>query len=118
MALFTYLKIILLRCFQFLAISGIQTDPKSPLNENYFCQLILLFTLFLLLFMGPTTLFNTIHGSHDTISANFYLQYFHQKVFNFNKINEFQMNPKRRKKNKRGQVVDIGWLNMELGIRK
>ena len=70
--------------------------------------------------MGPIVLFDIIHGSPCTISANFYfyLQYFHQKVFNFNKINEFQMNPKRRKKNKRGQVVDIGWLNMEPGIRK
>ena len=27
--LFTYLKIILLQCFQFLGISGIQTDPQS-----------------------------------------------------------------------------------------
>ena len=26
--LFTYLKIILLQCFQFSAISGFQTDPK------------------------------------------------------------------------------------------
>ena len=29
MALFTHLKIILLQCFQFSAISGIQTDPYS-----------------------------------------------------------------------------------------
>ena len=29
MALFTYLKVILLQCFQFSAISDIQTDPKS-----------------------------------------------------------------------------------------
>ena len=27
-ALFTHLKIILLQCFQFSVISGIQTDPK------------------------------------------------------------------------------------------
>ena len=27
--LFTHLKIILLQCFQFSAISGIQTDPKQ-----------------------------------------------------------------------------------------
>ena len=27
-ALFTHLKIILLQCFQFSAISGIQTDPE------------------------------------------------------------------------------------------
>jgi len=38
--------------------------------------------------MGPTTLFDTIHGSHYTISANFYLniQYFQQKIFSFSKI--------------------------------
>ena len=55
-------------------------------------QLILPFNLFLLLFMGPTTIFGIIHGSHCTISANFYLylQYFQQKVFNFSKINESQ----------------------------
>ena len=60
--------------------------------------------------MGPTTLFSTIHGFYGTIPANFYfyLQYFHQKNFNFSKISEFQIDPKRRKKNKRGQVVDIG----------
>ena len=41
-------------------------------------QLILLFSLFFLLFMGLVVLFGTIHRSHYTISANyyFYLQYF------------------------------------------
>ena len=34
-------------------------------------QLILLFSLFLLLFMGLTALFGTIYESHCTISANF-----------------------------------------------
>ena len=53
-------------------------------------QLILLFSLFLLLFVGPITPFGTIHGSHHTISANFllYVQYFQQKVFNFSKISK------------------------------
>ena len=62
---------------------------------DYILQLILLFNLFLLLFIGPTALFSTIHGSHCTISANFYLylQYFQQKVFNFSKISGFQMDP-------------------------
>ena len=48
-------------------------------------QLILQFSLFLLLFIGPTTLFGTIYGSSCTISVNFYLylQYFQQKVFSF-----------------------------------
>ena len=41
-------------------------------------QLILLFSLFLLLFMSFITLFGTIHRSHCIISTNFYLylQYF------------------------------------------
>ena len=41
--------------------------------QDCFCQLILLFSLFLLLFMGSTILFCIIHGSHCTISANFYI---------------------------------------------
>ena len=65
-------------------------------GKNYFCQLILLFSLFLLLFMSLTALFGTIHGSHCTILANFYLylQYFQQKVFSFSKINGSQIDPK------------------------
>ena len=34
-------------------------------------KIILLFSLFLLLFMGPTALFGIIHGSYCIISANF-----------------------------------------------
>ena len=51
-------------------------------------QLILLFSLFLLLFMDPTALFDTIYGFHCTISTNFYLylRYFQQKVFSSSKI--------------------------------
>ena len=62
----------------------------------YFCQLILLFNLFLLLFISLTAFFGIIYESHCTISANFYLylQYFQQKNFNFNKISESQTNPK------------------------
>ena len=72
-----------------LFYSSNQMDPKCAFDMNlfsyknnpcqtcivfgmdYFCQLILLFCLFLVLFMGPTTLFGTIHGSHCTISTNF-----------------------------------------------
>ena len=36
-------------------------------------RLILLFSLFLLLFMGLTALFGTIYESHCIISANFYI---------------------------------------------
>ena len=35
MILFTHLKIILLQCFQFSAINGIQTDSKKS-NLNFF----------------------------------------------------------------------------------
>ena len=54
-------------------------------NSMYFrnrlkIKIILLFNLFLLLFMTSTALFDTIYGSHCTISTNFYLylQYFQQ----------------------------------------
>ena len=54
---------------------------------------VLLFSLLLVLFMGLTALFGTIHESHDTISINFYLnlQYFQQKVFSFSKISRSQI---------------------------
>ena len=45
---------------------------KCVFGKNYFCQLILLFSLFLLLFMSSSILFDTIYGSHCTISTNFY----------------------------------------------
>ena len=59
-------------------------------GKNYFCQLILLFSLFLLLFMSLTALFCTIHRSHCTVSINFclYLRYFQQKILNFSKISD------------------------------
>ena len=69
-------------------ISAIQTGTMC-----LFGQLILLFNLFLLLFMGSIALFGSIHGSHCIISTNIYLylQYFQQKIFNFDKINGFQV---------------------------
>ena len=68
---------------------------QSQFGQLNFCQLILLFNLFLLLFIIPTTLFGTIHRYHCTISTNIYLylQYFQQKVFNFNKISGSQIDP-------------------------
>ena len=62
-------------------------------GKNDFSQLILLFSLFLLLFMDFTLLFITIHGSHCTISVNFYLylQLFQQNIFSFSKINRSQI---------------------------
>ena len=70
-------------------------NSKCPFGKDYFCQLILLFRLFLLLFMGLNALFDIIHGFHYIILANFYLylQYFQQKVFSFSKISRFQTNP-------------------------
>ena len=50
------------------------SSSKQKLKHN-FCQLILLFSLFLLLFMSLIALFDTIYGSHCTISANFYFIY-------------------------------------------
>ena len=59
-------------------------------------QLILLFSLFLLLYMCLTALFGTIYRSYCTISANFYLylQYFQQKISSFSKISGFQIDSK------------------------
>ena len=65
--------------------------------------------------MGLTALFDTIHGSHCIVSTNFYLylQYFQQKVFNFNKISESQMDPKyvpssqKRPNKKRESILDL-----------
>ena len=73
---------------------------KCPFGKNDFCQFILLFSLFSLLFIGFTVLFDTIHRSHYTISVKFYiyLQYFQKKVFSFNKINRSQTDPKFLKK--------------------
>ena len=58
-------------------------------------QLILLFGLFLLLFMGSTALFDTIYELYCIILTNFYfyLQYFLQKVFSFSKISWSQTDP-------------------------
>ena len=56
-------------------------NMKCELSKNYFCQLILLFSLVLLLFMSFTAIFDTIYESYCTISTNFYLylQYFSKK---------------------------------------
>ena len=74
----------------------IHMHAKCAFGMNYFCQLILLLNLFLLLFMDPTTLFGIFYRSYNTISANFYLylQYFQQKNFSFRKISESQMDLK------------------------
>ena len=80
-------------------ISCIQTNPKCAFGSSLKNQLILLFSIFLLLFINPTALFDTIHRLHCIISANFYfyLQYFQQKVFSFSKINKSQTDPKDAK---------------------
>ena len=67
---------------------------KGLFGKIIFTNLFYCSAYFLLLFMDPNVLFVTIHKSHCTISANFYLylQYFQQKVFSFSKISGFQTN--------------------------
>ena len=65
--------------------------PTSMCLAKIKIQLILLFSLFLLLFMNPTTLFGTIHIS---LTVQFQLTFtlytvLSKKVFNFSKINGF-----------------------------
>ena len=55
------------------SIQEIKVETKCAFGMDYFCQLILLFSLFLRLFMSFTAIFGIIHKSHCTISANFYL---------------------------------------------
>ena len=43
---------------------------KCRFGKNDFCQLILLFNLFLLLLMGLTALFDAIHESYSKISES------------------------------------------------
>ena len=76
----------------FSKISRSQTDLKYAFGMDYFCQLTLLFSLFLLLLMGLTALFRIIHWFHCIISTNFYLylQHFQQKNFNFSKLSGSQ----------------------------
>ena len=50
----------------------IQMHNYCVFGKNYFCQLILLFNLFFILFMSLITLFDTIYESRCTILANFY----------------------------------------------
>ena len=51
--------------------------------------------IFLSIYFTIQFIFATIHRSHCTISANFYLylQYFQQKVFSFSKISRSQTDP-------------------------
>ena len=52
---------------------AIQTHSKCAFGYQLKSQLILLFSLFLLQFMGPIALFGTIHEFHYIISVNFYI---------------------------------------------
>ena len=71
--------------FSFRKINGSQINSKCAFGSKLKNQLILLFSLFLLLFMDHTALFGTIYEFHYIISANFYfyLQYFQQFFFFF-----------------------------------
>ena len=46
------------------------------IDKNYFCRLILLFNLFLLLFIDPITFFGIIYKSYGSISINLNLPLF------------------------------------------
>ena len=61
---------------------------------TFTCQLILLFSLFLLLFISLTALFSIIYESHYTISAHFYLylHYLQQKILSLRRISESSTN--------------------------
>ena len=52
---------------------SISSQTKCAFGYQLKSQPILLFGLFLLLFIGLIVLFDIIHRSHCTISANFYL---------------------------------------------
>ena len=77
--------------------NNIKNKCAFHIDESY--QLILLFSLFLLLFMNFITLFGNISGSYCTILDNFYLylQYFQQENFCFSKISGSQTDPKKSK---------------------
>ena len=57
---YLYLQYFQEKVFSFNKISGSQTNPRYPFCKDYFCQFILLFSLFLLLLIGSTALFGTI----------------------------------------------------------
>ena len=90
-------------CLTYLSCVSMVNKAKGLSQESYMkvcfsvclAKIILLFSLFLLPFMGLTVLFDTIHEFHCTISVNFYLylQHFQQKVFSFSKISGTQRNP-------------------------
>ena len=90
-------------CQTYLSCVSMVNKAKGLSQEPYMkvcfsvclAKIILLFSLFLLLFIGPIALFNTIHESHCIILVKFflYLQYFQQKVFSFSKISGSQTNP-------------------------
>ena len=90
--IYLYLQYFQQKVFSFSKISRSQIGSQCLFGQLIFCQLFLLFSLFLLLFMDPTAIFCTIYRSYCTISTNIYLylRYLQQKVFNFNKISGFQ----------------------------
>ena len=57
----------------FSKISGIQTHLQCAFGQRLKIKIISLFSLYLLLFMSLTTLFDTIHKHYYTISTNLYL---------------------------------------------
>ena len=56
-----------------IGIGRPKMNSSCPFGMINFVNLFLLFSLFLLLFIGLVALFDTINGSHYTILAIFYL---------------------------------------------
>ena len=68
------------------------------MDRLFFANLYYYLVIFVTI-MVPAALFDPIHGSYYTISANFYnLQYFQQKVF------QFQQNKRIPKRPKKGET--------------
>ena len=73
MALFTYLKIIFLQCFQFSTIGSIQTNPKSTKLKNdsnlcgiYFIRHVSLALLKIFFFLKAKQVWKLVKFFHNT----------------------------------------------------
>ena len=93
---YLYLQYFQQKNFSFNKISGSQSEPKCVFGKNYFCQLILLFSLFLLLFLAPLQLLVLFMGHSVLFQLTFTFIYdtFSKKNFNFSKISKSHSVPK------------------------
>ena len=84
---------------------------------NYFCQLILLLNLFLVLFISPTVLLVLFIDPTILFQLNFTFIYstFNKKVFNFSKISESQSDPTYDKQ-KRSTCICCIWQVKKISL--